>query len=507
MRLKRDDAVQLALALAAVALQCAAITRYGYFRDELYYLVCAQHPALGYVDQPPLSILILGVIRALLGDSLIAIRLLPALAAGATVFLTGRIARAMGGGLAAQAMSALTALVVPVYLGTCHYFSMNSIDLVVWALGALIVTRIVTKETPRDWLALGVVLGLGLLNKISVMWLIGGLALGLLLTPQRASLRTRWPWIAAGIASLLFAPHVLWQVKNHWPTLEFMRNATEQKMVAVNLPAFLSGQMLAMNPFLLPVWLTGLLWCFFSRAGRQWLIFGIVYLAVAAFLLSGGRSRASYLAPAYLPLIAAGAVAIDALFARRRWPALRVAAFAWIVAGGAVALPMALPLLPVESYIRYARALGMAPATEEHHRMGLLPQHYADMFGWEELVAEVERAYQSLSPEERARCSIFAQNYGEAGAITVLGARRGLPPALSGHNNFWLWGPGSRSADVMIVVGGDLEDNQSVFRQLERVGTVRSKYAMPYEQDMPVYVGRGLRMPVAELWRAVKRYV
>ena len=139
--------------------------------------------------------------------------------------------------------------------------------------------------------------------------------------------------------------------------------------------------------------------------------------------------------------------------------------------------------------------------------MGLLPQQYADMFGWEELVDEVERAYKSLSPEEQARCSIFAQNYGEAGAITVLGRRRGLPPALSGHNNFWLWGPGTRSGEVMIVVGGDLEDNQRVFRELTRVGTVRSKYAMPYEQDMPVYIGRGLKIPMRELWPIVKMYV
>jgi hypothetical protein len=180
---------------------------------------------------------------------------------------------------------------------------------------------------------------------------------------------------------------------------------------------------------------------------------------------------------------------------------------ALVAALGLVALPMALPVLPVDTYIAYAKALGMAPSTEEHHRMGLLPQHYADMFGWPELVDEVEKAYRSLAPEERARCSIFAQNYGEAGAITVLGGRRGLPPALSGHNNFWLWGPGTRSAEVMIIVGGDPEDNSKVFREVTRVGTATSKYAMPYEQDMPIYVGRGLKIPVSELWPMVRRYI
>ena len=139
--------------------------------------------------------------------------------------------------------------------------------------------------------------------------------------------------------------------------------------------------------------------------------------------------------------------------------------------------------------------------------MGLLPQHHADMFGWEELVDEVERAWRGLTPDEQKQCSIFAQNYGEAGAITVLGRRRGLPPALSGHNNFWLWGPGTRSGEVMIVVGGDPEDNERVFREITRVGTVNSKYAMPYEQGMPVYVGRGLKVPVSELWPMVKKYI
>jgi hypothetical protein len=149
----------------------------------------------------------------------------------------------------------------------------------------------------------------------------------------------------------------------------------------------------------------------------------------------------------------------------------------------------------------------MAPSTEENLRVGLLPQHYADMFGWKELVDQVERAWRSLSPEDQALCNIFAQNYGEAGAITVLGRRRGLPPALSGHNSFWLWGPGERSGDVMIVVGGDPEDNQRVFREIRRVGTVRSKYAMPYEQNLPVYIGRGLMLPVRELWPQVKKYI
>jgi hypothetical protein len=503
---ERADGALLAVALAKLVLHATAITRYGYFRDELYYLVCAQHPAAGYVDQPPLSIWILGLVRALLGDSLVAIRLLPALAGAATVFLTGRIARELGGGRFAQVLGALAALIAPVFLGTDHFYSMNTFDLLIWTLAAFLALRALTTGSPRHWLLLGVVLGLGLLNKISVMWLVAGLAAGILFSPGRRVLLTRWPWCAAGIALLLFAPHVAWQVQHGWPTLEFMRNATGRKMAGVSPAEFIAGQVLSMNPVTLPLWLCGLLWLLFSRAGRTARPLGVMYLAVAAFLMAGGRSRASYLAPAYVSLFAAGAVAIERATAGRA-RALRATATVLVLVMGMVALPLALPVLPVDTYIRYAKALGMAPSTEENQRVGLLPQHYADMFGWEELVDEVEKAWRSLSPEEQAQCSIFAQNYGEAGAITVLGRRRDLPPALSGHNSFWLWGPGRRSGEVMIVVGGDLEDNQRVFRDLTLAGTVRSKYSMPYEQDMPIYIGRGLRIPVSELWPMVKAYI
>jgi len=498
------DRTLFALAIAKLLLHATAITRYGWFRDELYYMVCAQHPAAGYVDQPPLSIWILGLVRAVLGDSLIAIRLLPALAGATTVFLTGRIARELGGGRFAQVLAALAALVTPVFLGTDHYYSMNTFDILLWTLAAWIALRALRTGSPRHWLLLGLVLGLGLLNKISVTWLVAGLAAGVVLSPGRRVLLTPWPWCALAIALLLFAPNVIWQAAHGWPTLEFMRNATGRKMAAVNPASFIAGQVLSMNPVTLPLWLAGLLWLLFAPAARGARPLGVMYVAVAVFLMAGGRSRASYLAPAYVSLFAAGAVAFEGAKAAR---ALRAVAVAAVLVLGATALPFALPVLPVETYIRYARALHMAPSTEENLRIGLLPQHYADMFGWEELVDEVEKAWRTLTPAEQAQCSIFAQNYGEAGAITVLGRHRGLPPALSGHNSFWLWGPGPRSGEVMIVVGGDLEDNQRVFRDLVRAGTVRSKYSMPYEQGMPVYIGRGLKIPIRELWPQLRMFI
>lgn len=496
-----------AFALAALMAHLTAITQYGYFRDELYYLACAQHPAWGYVDQPPLSIAVLGVVRHLLGDSLLAIRIVPALAGAAVVYLTGRLARTLGGGRAAQALAALAALLAPAYLGLCQTFSMNSLDLLLWALAFTLLLPAVERGRARDWLALGAVLGLGLLNKISMLWLGGGIAAGLLLTQHRAALKTRGPWFAAAVALALFLPHIAWQVAHGWPTLEFMRNATAEKMVPVRFAAFFSNQVLVMGPGTAPFWLTGLALCFLRPAGRRGRIFGIAYIAIFVFLAVSGRSRATYLAPAYVPLLALGGLAVEGLARRPRLRWFPAAAGAWIAALALPLVPLALPVLPVERFVAYSRAIGASSRSEEHQALGELPQHYADMFGWEEMAREVAAVYRALPPEDRARCGIFAENYGEAGAIDFFGPRLGLPPAMSGHNSYWLWGPGRADGSVIIILGGTLEDHRPNFERVERVGLVRCEHCMPYERDLLVFVGHGLKTPLAQLWPRLKLYI
>lgn len=495
------------LALLKLAIQLAAIPHYGYFRDELYYLACADHPALGYVDQPPLSIWILAAVRPILGTSLFGLRLLPALAGVATVVIAGLIARELGGGRAAQTLAGLAAIVAPIYLALDHYYSMNAIDLLVWSGALWILARFARTRDPRLWMPLGLLLGVGLLNKISVLWLGAGIAAGLALTAHRRTFLTKGPWIAGVLALALFAPHVLWQAANGAPTLEFMRNAAAHKMATVTALGFLSSQVLDMNPLLAPLWLGGLVWLFAAKRARHARILGVVYMTVFAVLLFLGRSRAYYLTLAYPPLLAAGAVAWEGLTARRALAWARPALLVLLLASGIVLAPLALPLLPVESYVRYAKALGIAPKTEERQELGELPQHYADMFGWEEFADVVVRVYRSLPPEDRARCSIFAQNYGEAGAIDFFGRAQGLPRALSGHNSYWMWGPGEATGEVMIVVGGDLEDNRQVFEELEQVDTVKCPLCMPYERDMPVYLGRRIKKPLRTLWPELKRYI
>jgi hypothetical protein len=496
-----------ALAAVKLLLHLAAITHYGYFRDELYYLASTEHLDWGYVDHPPFSIGVLAAVRSVLGDSLWAIRILPAFAGMAVIVLVGVITRRLGGGRFAQGLAGLCALMAPVFLGQDRYYSMNAFDLLFWTLAVWALLRALEGGETSHWVALGVVLGLGLLNKISVLWFGGGLLVALLLTPHRRALRTRGPWVAGIIAAVLFLPYVFWEFRHGWPTLEFMHNAASLKMADISPLRFLLAQVLEMNPGAAPVWIAGILFGLFSREGRRWRVLVWIYLAVLALLLAGGRSRASYLAVAYPMLLSLGGVALEGICAPagRRW--LRPALALLVVGTGLVAVPMALPILPVETFVRYQSALGMAPETEERHRMGALPQHYADMFGWEQMTELVAEAYRRLSPEERRRCRVFGQNYGEAGAIDVLGRRLGLPRAMSGHNSYWMWGPGGDDWDVLIIIGGDREDNAEFFEEIEIVGQTDSPWSMPYERGLDVSIARRPKMTIRDAWPRVKMFI
>lgn len=268
---------------------------YGYFRDEFYYLACSEHLALGYVDQPPLSIVFLWISRVILGDSLVALRFLPAVAGALMVFLTGLIARELGGGRFAQALAALAVLVVPTYLGMHNVFSMNSFDQLFWILGAYIIVRLVKTENPTWWLVLGLVMGFGLLNKISMLWFGFGLLIGLILTPQRKSFLTKWPWIAGGMTFMLFLPHILWQITHDWPTLEFMQRAASMKMAVKSPVDFIAGQIDMLNPLTFSFWLIGFCSYFLSKKNRQFRVLGWLYIAVFLLLMLNKTSRASYL--------------------------------------------------------------------------------------------------------------------------------------------------------------------------------------------------------------------
>jgi len=514
-RFWRTNALLVLLPAAKLLLHLLFVRGYGYFRDELYYLASTDHLSWGYVDHPPLSIWLLAAERALFGDSLLALRLLPALAGAATVLVVGLIARRLGGGRLAEALAMLSAIAAPVYLGMTYVYSMNAWRLLFWALAAYLVVCILeeARPSPRLWVLLGVVLGLGLMNKISVLWLGAGLAVGLLLTPARRLLATPGPWIAVGLSALLFSPYILWQIAHGWPTLEFLHNATQEKMLPVPFSEFVTEQVLALQPLTLPVWLSGLVFYFATARGRAFRGLGWMWVTVVVILALSHSARVDYIAPAYTWLFAAGGVALEGWLAgaTRLARPLRVGIatvlLIGLVGGFALSLPFGMPVLSEERFVEFARAQGVAPSTDEHLEVAELPQFYADMHGWPELVETLAHIYRGLPPEDRQRVVIFGQNYGEAGAIDVLGRKLGLPPALSGHNSYWLWGPRGHDGSVVLVIGDDEEALSGIFEQVERVGETRCRWCMPYENGRPIWLCRRMKMPIEELWPRVKEFL
>lgn len=476
---------------------------YEIFRDELYYLACADHLAFGYVDQPPLSIWLLAGVRALMGDSLFAIRLLPAVAGAGLVFVTGLIARELGGGRFAVTVAALCPIVAGEVLAVSSIWSMNVFDLLLVAVAALAIARLVTTGDPRYWIAIGGSLGLGLLNKVGVLWVGLGLLAGILATRERRWLLTPWPWAAGFLAGLVFLPYVLWNAAHDWAHLEFIDSAVSGKYSGLTAWSFLSGQVLHQNPVTLPVWLAGLVWLLFVPGGRSFRILGVVWITACLVLVANGQSKAGYLANVYAPLFAAGGVAWERLLPER--VPVRAAAILILLAGLVLA-PLATPVLPVETYVAYAEALGFGPSTDEGHELDELPQFFADMFGWKSKAEAVAAVYRALPAEDRAQAVVFGNNYGRAGAVDYWADELGLPEAIGNHNSYWIWGPGDSQGEVVIVLGGDAEDLERRFESVELAGRADCQWCIPYERGLPIYVCRGMVVPIEELWPLIKSY-
>ena len=501
-----DVAVLAGIAGLRLGFHVATAPGYGIFRDELYYLACADHLDFGYVDHPPFSIALLAFWRLLFGDGLFALRFLPGVAGAATVFLTGLVARELGGGRAAQVLAALAACFAPFFLAVSHFYSMNAFDLVAWAGLMLLAVRILVRDEPRLWLWFGVTAGLGLQNKYSVAFLGFGLVVGLALSRQRRQLLSPWLWAGGALSLLLFAPHLIWQASHGAPSLEFMRNASELKNQPLAPLDFLGGQVVLLHPLLAPLWLLGLGALLFSRDFARVRALGLAYLAILALMLLT-NAKVYYLAPVYPLLFAAGAVALDAFFARRAWRNAPVFVGAAIVVAGLALVPMTIPILSPETFIAYSDAIGLGPPKMERGARAELPQIYADMFGWRELSDEVARVFDALPEHERSRAVIVGQNYGEAGAIDYFGRARGLPRAVSPHNSYWIWGPGDWDGRVAIVIGELPPEIAQDFASVEKLGHRSCALCMPYESELSIYVVRDLRIPVPELWTRIKRFI
>jgi hypothetical protein len=474
--------VLLIAAIAVLGLLVLA-PAYGFHRDELYFIVAGRHPDWGYVDQPPLTPLLSAIAVALLGMQPLALRILPALAIGVSAVLAAMTAAEMGGSRRAQALAALV-LAVSGYLAGGHLGSTATYDVLCWAAILWLTARILAGGDRRLWLAVGVVAGIGLQNKHLVLFLAGGLAVGLLVH-RRDLLRTRWPWIGAAIALLIWAPNLAWQVANGLPQLEMARRIGRE--AGEERATMLVELLLLVGPLLFPVSIIGLWQLWRSSSLRPFRVLGTAFAAILAVVfVSGGKSY--YVMGAIPPLMAAGAIAVDGWLGQSR---PRAVAFGGLTAASlAIIVLLTLPVLP-------AATLAETP----------IPDIYgenAEQVGWPELVDTVEGVVSSLSPDLRERAVVLTTNYGEQGALELLG--EGLPPVFSGHNSAWSWGPPPNDRDVTVLVGdwGAAQWGGLLGRCVRKAG-ITNDVGMPNEEmDASVFVCQGMPRPWSIAWPEVR---
>jgi Dolichyl-phosphate-mannose-protein mannosyltransferase len=489
-------------------------TRYGYFRDALYYLACAEHLDWGYVDQPPLIVLIAWIGRHTIGTSLPALMFWPALAGAARIVLTAAFARELGAKKFGTSFAAVLAATPGLWYAIDHQFAMNALESLFWTGCAYAILRMIHTGDPRWWLAFGAISGLGLENKYSMAVFAFALLLGLLLTPQRRLLFSLWLFAAGAVALLIFLPNLIWNIQHHWPFLELMRNIRASGRDVVLSPGqFVWQQFLIMNPNSGIYWIIGVVFYFFARTARAYRVFGWAFaITFAFFLLAHGKNY--YSAPMYTIVFAGGALAVDHLF-RGVWfagrpglrKALQTALVVLAILGIFPLLPLVLPILPVDTYLRYQEHLPIAVPRSEHGHMGTpLPQYYADEFGWQEMVAATAQVYHSLTPQEQTKTAIFANNYGEAGAIDFFGPNFGLPKAVSGHQSYFFWGPRYYTGEIVIVLGSSNPDNdRQFFDSVQVAAELHNPYGVPSERHA-ILLCRGLKQNLQTLWPNLKHW-
>ncbi|MEA2002049.1 MAG: glycosyltransferase family 39 protein [Actinomycetota bacterium] len=455
--------------------------RYGFHRDELYFIAAGRRLAWGFVDQPPLTPLL-----ARLGDLLpgavtpSVIRIVPALSAGGVVVLTAFMARRFGGGKLAITMAALFAAGGAFFLAVGHLLSTTTFDVLIWAAVILVMIMILDDADRRWWLAAGALVGLGLTNKYMIIALVGAVALGIVFSPRRQILDGWWPWVGAHVALVIAIPNLLWQNANNWPQLEMARSLRENADGAAD---YILLQIAILSLFLVIPAVAGWRWLWRDDLGRRWQSLATAFvLLFLLFAATGGKGY--YVAPLYLPLFAAGSLWVERLDHRKRIAILSVTG-AGIVAG----LFLALPLVPPESVNTF---------NEVNTELG-------ETYGWNQLVDQVEAVYMSLPAEDQADAVIFTSNYGQAGAIEVLGAGR-LPQPISGHNNYWLWGPGTRSGPI-IGVGFVDHVLTKVCPKVEQAGTITNEAGVDNDENgTQLWLCREPTAPLSSVWDDVRHY-
>jgi hypothetical protein len=499
----RLSTVPYAVALLFFLLIFVGSRQYGFFGDELYYFACSKHLDFGYVDHPPMVALLTLISTWLFGETMVGLRFLSGLVGAITVLLSAEIARLLRGSKFSQALAALSICFAPAFPALSSFFSMNPIDIMLCTLFIVLFLKVVEYPSPIKWIVLGVLIGIGLLNKYTFFVLGFSLLVSLLITRQRSLLKSPWIYVSGIIGLLIFLPHIIWQINYNWPTLEFMRNAMEQKNLHLSLVGFFSQLLIGLNPFTMPLWLSGVLYLIFSKEMKKYRFLGwtaVVFL----FVYFVQNSKFYYVVPIFPLLLSSGAVAIEKFSLKHqiRWP--KWAVVSTIVVSGTLLMPLATPLLPVDQFVRYSKILGLWNLLRMENGEGdTLPLHFVYRFGWEELVDSIGKAYNKLPQEEREKCAILGSWYGIAGAVDHFGQKHDLPNAICGRNSYWMWGTRDYSGEVVLAVGFNAIYLRKFFDSVEQVAYFKNQYAY----DVAIYLCKKPKSSLAEMWPHFKSFI
>lgn len=474
------------------------VTPYELHRDELLYLAMGRHLRLWAMDFPPGIALLADLVRGVLGDSLVAIRLAPAVAGTAVLVMAAVLARELGGGWRAQTLAALCVLTSPLFLRTGTLFQPVVLDQLAWTLALYALVRLSGGYGPGSWLVLGIALGLGLLVKFSIGVLGVAITAGILATRLRHALRTAWPWTALALALAIGSPSLIGQIRLGFPVVGQLSDLGTAQLERVTPGEFLLGQLLWGPSTLLAF--AGFLGLLASRRLEEFRAAGWTCLA-ALLLLLVLHGKSYYIGPIYPLLFAAGAIQVEAMGESPAAEFVNWGTVSVLVAFGIVTAPLGVPILAPPTMAGYVRALGLTPAlrtnTGETER---LPQDYADMLGWKEQVAAVAQIYHAMPVDDRRRAVLIAGNYGEAGALEFYGPRYQLPPPVSPAGSFWFFGPGDKPGEIAITIGVGPAQLARYFDELRPVGRITHPWAVAEERELTVYRAARPRQTLQEVW-------
>jgi len=499
---RHDFTPVLLLAILALVLHLVTLQNYGLHRDEFLYIAMRGHLAWGYLEGPPFIAIIAKLSNMLFGHSVAAYRLFPALFSAGLVLLIGLITRELGGKRFAQGFAAAMFVFSPAFLRTGSLLMPNVFEHFWVGLAVYLVLKILNSENPRYWILLGLVAGLGLLTKYTVLLFIFSLGLAFFITHQRRQLAGKGPWLSLGLALLLFFPNLLWQHAHAWPVAEHLRTLAETQLANVQPGSFLTMQLLVLS-WAAPFVVAGLLFLLLSPQMRTYRVFGWFYLiTLAALLLLNGKFY--YLLPVYPVLFAAGAVYVEQrLAAHSHFGWVKAVAVAVVILGNLPGIPYGLPILRPPAMRNYGLYMAehfhlQEPLRWEDGKLHLLPQDYADMLGWENMVATVAEVYRDLRPEYRPKCAILAANYGEAGAIDFYRQKFGLPAPICAHGSYSLWGPGQATGELVIAVGVEERLLERYFERTEVMALATEDLAR--ETVVPIYFCQNPKRPLTAIW-------